>query len=130
MLHGPPPRPFHFNYKQIEPVDDYVYTVSIFGRVVDAMASVLPKWQTRVTEPLFLAADWVQPLVSPIYAGVAEPAMFTIKYGAMLMQVTYAKLMYIILSLGVKSNDPKVAQLIPKQECMMDLGRPTLVSAF
>lgn len=104
--------------------------MSVFGRVVDAMASVLPKWQTRVTEPLFLAADWVQPLVSPIYAGIAQPAMFAIKYGAMLMQVVYTKVMYIILSLGVISTDPNVKHLIPTQSCMMDLGRPTMVRVF
>ena len=90
------------------------------------MAAVLPKWQPRVTEPLFLAADWVQPLVSPIYAGIAQPAMFGIKYAASLMQVSYTKLMYLILSLGVKSNDENLVQLTPTQNCMMDMGRMTM----
>ena len=74
-----------------------------------------------MTEPLFLAADWVQPAVAPLYAGVAQPAMLAIKYAASLMSVVYTKFVYMALSIGVDAKGG-IKQLVPTQACLSEMG--------
>lgn len=98
------------------------YSVSIFGPLIDALAAVLPSWDTRVTGPLFLAGDWMRPLFAPLYAGLCQPAELAIKYFATLISAIYSKTMYLLLALGVKTNDASQHALSINAACMAKMG--------
>lgn len=96
------------------------YVVSTFGRVGNAMAAVMPTWTPRVTEPLLLAAEWMQPMLAPAYAGAAQPAVFATKYAATVLDALFSKLVYAMMAVGMKGTDQK---LVATQQCLSELGR-------